>query len=540
MKAEESINMSEKRYRKIVENMHEFVCEIKPDGEFQFVNKPFSKATGYTIEEIIGKNFFKFVHPDDTAPTLEHCQVLMETKKPIRNCEYRFRKRDGGYLNLVTNGDPIYDSDGNLKAVLQVSFDITGRKKAEDSLKRIVDELEVVHEIDKTILSQPDLSTLLRFIVRKARKFTGADVAFYSFVEGDIIRHHTFSGMRTNAFKNMKLKKGSGLGWLVVERKKPMVVEDFLSDKRLNNPPYAAVKKEGLVSFSAVPFMSGKGEPLGVLYVASRKKTAYSEEQIRTLVTLASQTAVAIEHARLYDEMRNAFEELKTLDRVKRNIISNVSHELRTPLTIAKSAMELSQDGDSENNYELLKTGINALVRQNLIIGDLLEAAYIEKTSEEIELEEVELSHIIEDVSKEFGPLAIQRRISVELPDITNIPGVMANPRQLGHVLRNLFSNAIKFNLEGGKIEINVREKGEFVMISFKDTGIGIEKKHISKVFDSFYQADATSTRAYGGAGLGLSVVKGIIEAHGGEIRVKSKSGKGSTFSFTLPSVKGG
>ncbi len=141
---EESARASERRYRDLVETMHEFVSEIQLDGVFQFVNQPFCKAAGYQIQELVGTNFFSYLHPDDSEKTLSHCRLLQESKKPIYNCEYRFRKKDGTYLDLLTNGDPVYDSSGNLKSVLQISFDITERKKIEKALKSAEEQKEIV------------------------------------------------------------------------------------------------------------------------------------------------------------------------------------------------------------------------------------------------------------------------------------------------------------------------------------------------------------------------------------------------------------
>ncbi len=124
----------EKRYCELIKTMHDFVAEIDLKGNYQYVNQSFLKATGYENKDVIGKNFFSFLHPDDIETIMSHCHSVQETKKPIYNCEYRFRKKDGNYLYLLTNGDPLFDSKGNLKSIMQVSFDISDRKKTEEAL----------------------------------------------------------------------------------------------------------------------------------------------------------------------------------------------------------------------------------------------------------------------------------------------------------------------------------------------------------------------------------------------------------------------
>ena len=250
---------------------------------------------------------------------------------------------------------------------------------------------------------------------------------------------------------------------------------------------------------------------------------------------------MAVDHARLHEKTREAYEELKSLDELKSNLIANVSHELRTPLAIAEGALEFAmEEEDMGKKNGLLKMAVGALVRQNSIVGDLIEAAYMRREGRELKLEDVNLAHVIVLVSSEFRPMALQRDIKMDIYIPEDLPLARANQKQLRHVLRNLISNAIKFNQKGGKVLIEAVQKGEFAEVSVEDTGIGISKDDLPKVFDRFYQADSSSTRAYGGMGLGLAVVKEMIEAHGGKIDVESESGKGSRFYFTLPLITGG
>jgi|Deesub1362A_J573_1020465.scaffolds.fasta_scaffold05607_3 PAS domain S-box-containing protein len=437
-----------------------------------------------------------------------------------------------------------------LTAIANTLAGVIQRKKAEEKLKSSIEELRVVLEIDRNIIKKHELSSLLKFILNKAKELTAADVAFYGFVEGDVIRHHTFLGIRTNAIKNLELKKGTGLGWLVLNEGKPVVVEDFFADKRLIDAPYEAVKKEGLISFLAVPFMSGKGEPLGVLYVANRRRTKFTEEQIRALRTLASQTSVAVEHARLFEELKNAheklqrayeelqeaYEELKSLDELKSNIIANVTHELRTPITIAKGAIELAMDEkDLEEINRLLKMALNALVRLNFIVGDLVEAAKMERGEVELKLGAVNVGQVIGAVVDEFQPMFIKDRLRVRVEVEKGLPPAKADYKELRHVLRNLVSNAIKFNRDGGEIGIEAREVEDMIEVCVSDTGIGIPEDKLDKIFERFYQIDSSPTRRYGGTGMGLAIVKEVVEAHGGRVTVESELGKGSRFCFTLP-----
>jgi signal transduction histidine kinase len=296
--------------------------------------------------------------------------------------------------------------------------------------------------------------------------------------------------------------------------------------------------------------MSGKGEPLGVLYVANRRRTKFTEEQIRALRTLASQTSVAVEHARLFEELKKAheklqqayeglqkaYEELKSLDELKSNIIANVTHELRTPITIAKGAIKLAMDEkDLEEINKLLKMALNALIRLNFIVGDLVEAAKMEKGEVELKLGAVNVGEVIEAIVDEFKPMFIKDNLRLKIEVETDLPAANADYKELRHVLRNLISNAIKFNREGGEIGIEAREVEDMIEVCVSDTGIGIPEDKLDKIFERFYQIDSSPTRRYGGTGMGLAIVKEVVEAHGGRVTVESKLGEGSRFCFTLP-----
>jgi PAS domain S-box-containing protein len=234
--------------------------------------------------------------------------------------------------------------------------------------------------------------------------------------------------------------------------------------------------------------------------------------------------------------LKKAYDDLKSLDELKGNLIANVTHELRTPITIAESALGLAMDEkNAKRKNKLLNMAIDALIRQNTIVGDLIVASQMSGGILELKVEEVNLAHTIDRIVPEFSPVFIKRRMKTDVRVQKNLPPVKANQKQLDHILRNLINNAIKFNKEGGKISLKAAKKGKFVEVVISDTGIGIPKDKLPKVFDRFYQVDSSTIRVYGGTGLGLSVVKEIIEAHGGEINVESKSGKGSKFYFTLP-----
>ena len=285
-----------------------------------------------------------------------------------------------------------------------------------------------------------------------------------------------------------------------------------------------------LISAGVVSIMVG-----GALlyFLLEIKQTRLSNIALQNEIFERKQAEDGLEIA--HEFLQSAYEDLISLDELKSNLIANVSHELRTPIFIAKGALELVTDTeDEEEKKELLTMADEALVRQNLIIDDLMEASKMERKKRELELAPVDINKVIADVIEPIMPIIEQREIKLDTPVKKNLPKVMANQRQLEHVIRNLLSNAIKFNKKGGQIKVQARRKVDFIELCVADTGVGIEKDNLSNVFDKFFQVDTSTDRTYGGTGMGLAVAKEIIEAHGGRIRVESEPGKGSRFYFKL------
>jgi two-component system sensor histidine kinase ResE len=241
-----------------------------------------------------------------------------------------------------------------------------------------------------------------------------------------------------------------------------------------------------------------------------------------------------------YAELEEAYEELKSLDTLKTNIISNVSHELRTPVTIIRGTLELARDEEDPSHRDmLLKTALGALIRQNYIVGDLIEAATMGSETKKLNLEAVDLYDTLLMIQGEFKPTLEKNKIKLELNIEEDLPRVQADHKKLEHILRNLIGNAIKFNKPEGSITIKAGKKKDAVETCVSDTGVGIPEDKLDKIFDRLYQIDSSTVRIYGGTGLGLAIVKELVEVHGGKITVASEERKGCTFCFTLPISKG-
>jgi|Deesub1362B_J571_1020462.scaffolds.fasta_scaffold00928_3 PAS domain S-box-containing protein len=524
-----------------------YTCDVGGDWATTFISKNVKEQLGYEPKEFLEhpKFWIEHIHPEDRTRVLAELPRLFENDYHVH--EYRFLHGDGSYRWIHAELKLIRDSEGKPLECIGYWIDITERKKMEDELRKANERLAVIRELDRIISSSLDIREVYEAFAEGVKRLVDYDrisVALYD-EEKDAIRMYI---VRTKAEPKMPEvlwipKKDTIIGQ-VIDTGKPLVLRDAVREKGEKIIAY-----EKLRSFVAVPLFS-KGKLIGTFNLESSKPDAYSEEDIEVLEDLSKQIAIAIENSRLYVELKSAYEklqhahkelqkayeELKSLDELKSNILANVSHELRTPITIAKGAIELAMDEkDPKEKNQLLKMALNALVRQNFIVEDILEAAKFEKGEVELKLEAVDMAQVINLVTDELKPMLIKENIKTEINVDKKLPLARADQKQLRHVLRNLLSNAIKFNREGGSITIEAREKLGMLEVCVSDTGIGIPKDKLDKIFERFYQVDSSPTRRYGGTGLGLAIVKEIVEAHGGRVTVESELGKGSKFCFTIP-----
>jgi two-component system sensor histidine kinase KdpD len=227
----------------------------------------------------------------------------------------------------------------------------------------------------------------------------------------------------------------------------------------------------------------------------------------------------------------------KELDKMKSQLLSTVSHELRTPLAsikgFATTLLRDDVDWDEESRREFLSIIDEESDRLTELISNLLDMSRIEAGTLRVEPEPTDLDPIFRETAAEFQLMTRAHQIRVHVPPA--LPPVMADPRRARQVLRNLVENAVKYSPEGGSITISAGVVNGRVRTSVADQGIGIGPEQLEHIFDRFYQVDSASTRSVGGSGLGLSICKAIVEAHGERIWVESQPDMGSTFHFTLP-----
>jgi K+-sensing histidine kinase KdpD len=284
------------------------------------------------------------------------------------------------------------------------------------------------------------------------------------------------------------------------------------------------------------PLISKKRCVGSIILMSFRDANAFTPSHIHLLQAIANDVAMVVENIELSKEAEEA-RVLRETDRLKSQFISAVSHELRTPLTSIKgySTSLLRQDvsWDEETKREFLQAIDEKADELQDLIDKLLQTAKVEAGSIKINKEPVLVSHLAQEVVAEASSRDGKHQLEVDFP--SPFPVIEGDAHYLRVILRNLIDNAIKYSPAGGKIRVSGRRYADKILVSVSDQGIGIPVEHQQRIFDRFYRIENELTRRTSGSGLGLFIVRGLVEAHGGEVWVESTKGGGSTFFFTLP-----
>ncbi len=315
-----------------------------------------------------------------------------------------------------------------------------------------------------------------------------------------------------------------GEGYLLIDKEGRVIFgNDFLLKRRI-------LKED----FEGKPYY----ECVNNLTVVSCLAEAFSEKKDRVCnfnhgereYTLYAFTGSELTVVRFSD-----ITELRRYERSRREFVANVSHELKTPIAVLKSLLEtLYEEEDREEKRVFLEKALKRVEDMRRLVEDLLILTKLESGEERIKREDVDLRLLVEEVFDLLEPQAKERNISL-INSIDKELRVKGDWDKLFLLLKNLVDNAIKYNKEGGRVEVKAKKNHSHVQLQVQDTGLGIPKEHIPFIFERFYRVDPSRSRNLGGTGLGLSIVKHIALSHGGKIEVQSKEGVGSTFSVFLP-----
>ncbi len=284
--------------------------------------------------------------------------------------------------------------------------------------------------------------------------------------------------------------------------------------------------------------MIWKDKGIGVVFVGRAVPQAFSDKEVALLRTFADQAVIAIQNARLFREINEKSTQLEIANRHKSEFLANMSHELRTPLNaiigFTRIVMRRSKEQLETKQYENLEKILSSGHHLLQLINAILDLSKVEAGRVEVNAAEVALAPVLEQCVKTVEPLVRAPAVRLIRQFDGGLPQVYQDEEKLRQIVINLLSNAVKFT-ERGTVRVEAKANGESFAVAVADTGIGIAPDKLEHVFEEFAQADASSTRMYGGTGLGLTIARRLARLMGGDISAESAPGVGSTFTLTLP-----
>ena len=409
-------------------------------------------------------------------------------------------------------------------------------------LTRSVGELKALGEVGQAVSSTLDLETVLATIVARATALADMDAgAIYEYDEA-----HAEFHLRTadrlpdevvTALRAEPVRKGEGALGRMATTGEPAQIRNIMADASYQSRLREVVLRLGYRSLMAVPLLR-EDHLLGGLVVYRNNAGEFAQPVIDLLKTFATQSALAIQNARLFREIEDKGRQLENASQHKSEFLANMSRELRTPLNaiigfsevLAERMFGEVNDKQAEYLADILESGRHLLS----LINDILDLSKIEAGRMELEANEFYLPSVIDNALTLVRERAQRHGITVGHTVDERLGMIHADERKVKQVLLNLLSNALKFTPEGGRISVRATVRDGLAELSVSDTGVGIAPEDEKAVFEEFRQV-GTASKKVEGTGLGLSISRKFIELHGGEIWVKSQVGAGSTFAFTLP-----
>lgn len=464
----------------------------------------------------------------ELAPDELPIEVAARTGEEVRDVDLELRCPDGSVVRALGYGAPLFDETGAVRGSIAAFADVTDRLKAENTIRSL---LRISARLNSTL----DVDELLEYLVLDAIHLVGAE----SGVSGLL----TAQGMTARRY----FRKGETLpleycwapmhglpGWLIVHRA-PYLTNNAARDPQ-SVPELDA--RFGVRSALSTPILNAEGELLGFFEIHNKTEGGFTAWDRERLIAVSQAAAVAIQNAIAYRKLQRAEETLREADRRKDEFLATLSHELRNPLAPLSNAVQVlrlagDDPGTRESARRIMERQLEQLVR---LVDDLLDLSRVTRGKMELRKERIDLIAAVNSAIETSRPLVEARdhTLAVSLP-----PGPVyleADLIRLAQVFANLLSNACKYTERGGRIRLLVERDGNDAVVKVGDNGIGIPAHALPWIFDIFTQFDQSFERSQGGLGIGLSLVRRLVEMHGGTVEAHSDGpGQGSEFVVRLP-----
>jgi PAS domain S-box-containing protein len=524
------------RLASIVECSDDIIVSKTLDGVIRTWNGAAERCFGYTAEEAIGQPITIIIPPE----RLDEERMILSrvfAGERLSHFETVRRAKGGRLVDVSITVSPLRDGDGRIVGASKIARDITEKKRAEEELRdqrRVVDTL---YGIGTRLAAELELRKVLQAVTDETTALSGAAFGafFYNALDerGGSYLLYTLSGAPYEAFSSFPMPRATAIFEPTFTGREVVRLHDVTQDPRYGkNAPHHGMPKGHLPvkSYLAVPVKTRTGEVIGGLFFGHPEPGMFTERHEHLVVGVAAHAQVAIDNAILYEKLKEA-------DRRKDEFLATLAHELRNPLAPMRTGLEILKiagDGaTSEKARGMMERQLGHMVR---LVDDLLDLSRITRNKIELRRERTDLRLIVDNALEASRPFIDEggHQIVVEAP--REPVWLCADPTRVAQVISNLLNNAAKYTPRGGRIEVEVRRDEDAAIVRVRDNGDGIPQEMLGSVFDMFTQVSQGIARTQGGLGIGLTLVRRLVEMHGGSVFAHSEGlGTGSTFVVRLP-----
>ena len=522
---------------RVVESSDDAIVSKDLNGIVLSWNSAAERMFGYTEQEAIGMSIRKLI-PADLQAEEDVVLAKIRAGDSVDHYETIRQRKDGTTLRISLTVSPIRNDRGEIVGASKIARDITERSRLQTLANEHAANTQKLGEIGAMVASTLERHQILQKVTDIATELTHAEFGafFYNVTDpetGDRSMLHTISGAPREAVADFSPATTAILA-PIFRGEGPVRLDDATLDPRdASSSAYFGLAPAGrpVRSYLALPVKGMGGEVFGGLFFGHTQPNAFSEQHERLAIGIGAWASVALENARLYADARQA-------NRMKDEFLAVLSHELRTPLNAIVGYVRLLRGGILTGDKA--ERGLETLERNALwlsqIVEDVLDVSRIIAGKIRLDVQPVELPLIVDNAVATVQPAADAKGVRVQTVVDPRVGPVSGDPGRLQQVVWNLVSNAVKFTGKGGRVQVRLERVNSHIEVVVSDTGIGIPPDFLPYVFERFRQAEAGTTRKTGGLGLGLAIVRHIVEMHGGTVEATSPgAGQGATFRVRLP-----
>jgi two-component system sensor histidine kinase/response regulator len=519
---EEGLRKEQQELKLIIDSSPIIVFYKDKEGRFVRVNRAHAEALETSEEEFVGKTVFDFYSAEIAQNMTNDDQEVLKLGRPKLNIVEQYESASG-IRWAQTDKVPILDKDGIPVGLLGFAQDITERKQAEEALRESERKYRTLVENATDLIYMIDVDDRILSLNQSAARFLGKE-------PGELIGKKVFDmfpkEMAAQFSKEFRLAFKTG--------------RTLMADGKID-----VGGREMWISTSLNPIRNDNSEVVAVMGVTrdiTEPKRMEKELQEKNEQLDAQNEALRLQSEEMMaqqQELMEKTEEVARANQLKSEFLANMSHELRTPLNTINGFSQLMLDGVpgpvNKEQQQCLSDVLDSSRHLLSLINEVLDLSKIESGRMELKKETLALTEVVESLARSMMPILRPRKQSLDIEIEEGLSPIYADKGKLGQVLRNLVANSSNFTPDWGKLKIEATSDNGWCRVSVIDNGSGIKAEDKERIFEPFCQLDYTPIRGKGGTGLGLAVVKQIIEKHGGRVWVERDYGEGSQFTFTLP-----